>query len=315
MQKETFNFYDKTNLKSYNLDEKMRYQLNMLDTLDVFTRKHCENVASLTCRLCEYLHCNKGFTEYCTICAYLHDIGKLYIPPAILQKPGKLTDEEYETMKTHTTIGYEMCMKDPKLRPYAAGAYYHHEALNGTGYPQGLTKKDIPYEAQIITVADEYDAIVSKRQYKTHIGISDTLKIIIENTKPNQNISQSNALGEMASNSKLGKVNPVIVKALFKVVIDDIEYEITCTDSYVRELKEELERFEQIEKYEIKMNQAKNEKKKNYYLEGMKIFLKPEETIENYKDLYEEYKQAYEKRKAIIDNLYSEIKIIKKLKV
>lgn len=315
MQKETFDFYDKTNLKSYNLDEKMRYQLNMLDTLDVFTRKHCENVASLTCRICEYLHCNKGFTEYCTICAYLHDIGKLYIPPAILQKPGKLTDKEYETIKTHTTIGYEICMKDPKLRPYAAGAYYHHEALNGTGYPQGLTKKDIPYEAQIITVADEYDAIVSKRQYKTHIGISDTLKIIIENSKPNQNISKSNALGEMASNSKLGKVNPVVVKALFKVVIDDIGYEITCIDSYVQFLKEELERFEQIEKYRIKMEQAKNEKKKNYYFEGMKMYLKPEETIDNYKVLHEEYKEAYKKRKAIIDNLYSEIKIIKKLKV
>lgn len=105
MKNELFDFYDKTNLKSYNLDEKMRYQLNMLDTLDVFTRKHSENVASLTCRICEYLHCTKGFTEYCTICAYLHDIGKLYIPPQILQKPGRLTDEEFEIMKTHTTIG------------------------------------------------------------------------------------------------------------------------------------------------------------------------------------------------------------------
>lgn len=315
MSKEVFDFYDKTSLKSYNLDEKMRYQLNMLDSLDVFTRKHCENVASLTCRLCEYLHCNKGFTEYCTICAYLHDLGKLYIPPSILQKPGKLTDEEYEIMKTHTTIGYEMCMKDPKLRPYAAGAYYHHEALNGTGYPQGLTKKDIPYEAQIITVADEYDAIVSKRQYKTHIGISDTLKIIIENAKPNDTISKSTALGEMSLHSKLGKVNPIVVRALFKVIIDDIGYEISCSQPYVDELKEELERLEQVKKYEDKMNKATTEKKKNYFLEGAKIFLKPEETMENYKSLYEEYKSAYEKRKESIDNLYSEIKTIKKLKV
>ena len=175
MYKETFDFYDRTSLKSYNLDKTMRYQLNMLDRLDVFTRKHCENVGDLTCRLCEHLHCNKGFTEYCTICAYLHDIGKQFIPPSILQKPGKLTDEEFEVMKTHTTIGYKMCMEDLKLRPYAAGPYYHHEALDGSGYPQGLTKKDIPYEAQIIRVADEYDAIVSKRQYKSHIGISDTL--------------------------------------------------------------------------------------------------------------------------------------------
>ncbi len=310
-----FDFYDKTSLKSYNLNESMRYQLNMLDKLDVFTRKHCENVANLTCRLCEYLHCNKGFTEYCTICAYLHDIGKLFIPSAVLQKPGKLTQEEYEIMKTHTTLGYNMCMKDLQLRPYAAGAYYHHEALDGSGYPQGLTKKDIPYEGQIIRVADEYDAIVSKRQYKSHIGISDTLKILIENTKPHEEIKKSDVLTEISENARLGKNNPIIVKTLFKVVIDDIEYEIFCTETYIEELLSELKRFEQIEKYREKLEQAKKEKDKSYYLEGIKMLLKPEETLENYKTIYEEYTRAYETRKSIVDNLHKEIKIIKKLKV
>lgn len=296
MNSGNFDFYDKTSLKSYNLNETMRYQLNMLDRLDAFTRKHCENVANLTCRLCEHLHCQKRFIEYCTICAYLHDIGKLFIPPEILQKPAKLTDEEYEIMKTHTTLGYNMCMKDLKLRPYSAGPLYHHEALNGSGYPQGLTKKDIPYEGQIIRVADEYDAIVSKRQYKSHIGISDTLKILIEN----------------ANN---GKNNPLIVRKLLKVVIDDIEYEIYCTQSYLEELKSELKRLEQISKYKEKMDNSKKEKDKNYYLEGIKLLLKSNETSENYISIYNEYKKAYETRKAIIDNLYNEIKIIKKLKV
>ena len=296
MYKETFDFYDRTSLKSYNLNESMRYQLNMLDKLDVFTRKHCENVAALTCRLCEKLHLNKGFTEYCTICAYLHDLGKQFIPPSVLQKPGKLTDEEYEIMKTHTTLGYELCMKDLQLRPYATGALNHHEALNGTGYPNGITKKDIPYEAQIIRVADEYDAIVSKRQYKSHIGISDTLKILIEN----------------ANN---GKNNPKIVKKLLKVVIEDTEYEIFLTQSYVDELKSEIERLEQINKYKIAMDKAKKDKDKNYYFEGIKQLLKTDETIENFTTLYEEYKEAYNKRKAIIENLYNEIKIIKKLKI
>ena len=314
MSKE-FDFYDKTSLKSYNLNESMRYQLSMLDKLDAFTRKHSENVASLTCRLCEYLHCNKGFTAYCTLCAYLHDIGKLKIPPEILQKPSKLTDEEYEIMKTHTTIGYKMCMSDLQLRPYAAGPLYHHEALNGTGYPQGLTKKDIPYEGQIIRVADEYDAIVSKRQYKTHIGISDTLKILIEDSKPGSGINQSTALAQMSEDCKLGKTNPVIVRTLFKVVIDDIIYEISYTQDYVKELKDELKRFEQIKKYGDKMNKAKKEKDKNYYLEGMKILMKNNETPENYLDYYEQYKNAYETRKAMIENLFNEIKIIKKLKV
>ena len=174
--KESFDFYDQTYLKTYNLNKSIRYQLNLLDSLDMFTRKHSENVATVTCNLCKKLHCTKGFTEYCVTCAYIHDIGKMFISQNILQKNGKLTDEEFEIMKTHTTLGYQLCLKDKALRPYYAGPYYHHEALDGTGYPQGLLKKDIPYEAQIIRVADEFDAIVSKRQYKSHINISDALK-------------------------------------------------------------------------------------------------------------------------------------------
>ena len=277
MKKELFDFYDRTNLKSYNLDESMRYQLNMLGNLDVFTRKHCENVGDLTCRLCQKLHCSKGFTEYCTICGYLHDLGKQFIPPEVLQKPGKLTDEEFEIMKTHTTIGYKMCMDDLKLRPYAAGAYYHHEALNGSGY-------------------------------KSHIGISDTLKILIENTKPTPDNPKS-------KDPKVGKNNPLIVKQLIKLVIEDTEYEIYLTQSYLKNLQAELKRLKQVEKYEIAMNKAKSDKNKNYYLEGMKMLLVNNETPENYKSRYEEYQKAYETRKAIIDNLYNEIKIIKKLKV
>ncbi len=315
MKQEKFDFYDKTTLKSYNLDQSMRYQLDMLDRLDVFTRKHSENVASLTCRICEYLHCNKGFTEYCTICAYLHDIGKQFIPPEILQKPNQLTDEEFEIMKKHTTIGYNMCMKDLKMRPYAAGPLYHHEALDGSGYPQGLTKKDIPYEAQIIRVADEYDAIVSKRQYKTHVGIADTLKIISSESKPNKTVSSSDALNEMAYDTKIGKNNPVIVKALFKVIIDDISYEIVCTQNYIDNLNSNLKRFEQIEKYAEKMNMAKDEKTKNYYKEGITQLFRPEENFENYMSIYSDYKNAYAKQVESIKKLYDEIKIIKKLKI
>ena len=102
---------------------------------------------------------------------------------------------------------------------------------------------------------------------------------------------------------------------MLKVVIDDIEYEIYCTQSYLEELKSELKRLEQISKYKEKMDNSKKEKDKNYYLEGIKLLLKSNETSENYISIYNEYKKAYETRKAIIDNLYNEIKIIKKLKV
>lgn len=102
--KQDIEFYSPTILKSYNLDKTMRYQLNMLENLDLFTKKHSENVANLTCRICKYLHASKGFTIHATICAYLHDIGKLFIPTEILSKPTVLTEEEFEIMKTHTTI-------------------------------------------------------------------------------------------------------------------------------------------------------------------------------------------------------------------
>ena len=312
MAENNFDFYDKTSLKSYNLTSSMRYQLSMLDRLDVFTRKHSENVASIVCRLCEYLHLNKNFTSYCTICAYLHDIGKIFIPPEILQKPTQLTDEEYEVMKTHTLIGYKMCIDDLQLRPYANGPKYHHECLDGSGYPEGLTAKQIPMEDQIIKVADEYDAIVSKRQYKTHVNISDTLKLLIKETVPSD---REIALDNAANGAKVGKLNKKVVKTLFRVVIEDTEYEISCRIGYIDFLKDQIKRLKNISDYENKMNSALNEKKKNYFKEGMEMLFSEGENTENYKQILEEYENALEERQKLIDDLYNEIKIIKKLRV
>lgn len=314
--KEVFDFYDKTSLKSYNLDESMRYQLNMLDSLDVFTRKHSENVANLTCRICQYLNSSNDFTIYATTCAYLHDIGKLFIPSRILQKNGALTQEEFAIMKSHTTLGYNMCMKDLKLRPYAAGALYHHESLDGSGYPNGLTKKDIPMVGQIIRVADEYDAIVSKRQYKSHIDISDTLGLLIKDATPkNTDSEQRSALSSLFKQSSDGKINPKILKVLFKVVMEDIEYEIYCVSEYVVYLQEQIKRLEQIDSYHTKMVQAKKEKEKEYYKEGIRLLLRDTETIDNYSIVLKEYQDALQIRNAKLEKLKEEIKKIKKLKI
>ncbi len=314
MKSEKIDFYNSTNLKSYNLDAIMKYQLSMLDRLDIFTRRHSENVANLVCRICEYLHCNKYFTIHATICAYLHDIGKLFIPPEILNKPGALTHDEFEMMKTHTTLGYEMCMKDLKLRPYAEGPLYHHEALNGTGYPQGLTKKDIPYVAQIIRVADEYDAIVTKRQYTTHVNISETLKELIKDAQPAEYL-KTVALDALKENYKVGKINAKALKSLFKVVIDDTLYEISCVMEYIDFLHEQIERLEKIEKYDIKSQKAKKQKDKDYYREGMKVLFNQGENFENYKNVLDEYRQAVVTRQDVKERLYNEIKIIKKLRI
>lgn len=312
MRQEKFDFYSPINLKSYNLDQIMRYQLDVLERLDPFTRRHSENVANLCCRICEYLRCKQSFTVHCTIGGYLHDIGKMFIPLEILNKPTRLTPEEYEVMKTHTTLGYKMCMKDPKLRPYALAALDHHEALDGSGYPSGLTKKDIPYEAQIIRVADEYDALVTKRQYKTHVNISETLKELIKDAQPDPKFV---ALDQLAEKEKSGKISGVILKKLFKVVIDDTLYEISCVMDYVEYLKQQIKRLEIIQSYQKKADNTNKQKTKDYYQEGMRLLFQDGETFANYNNVLEEYKQALQTREEAIDKLYLEIKIIKKLRV
>lgn len=312
MKDPKIDFYSPTALKSYNLDKTMRYQLNVLGNLDFFTKRHSENVANLVCRICQYLNCNNSYTVYCTICAYLHDIGKMFIPLSILNKPDKLTPEEYEIMKTHTTLGYEMCIKDLELRPYAVGPLYHHEALNGTGYPNGVTKENIPYCAQIIRVADEYDAIVIKRRYTTHVNISETLRDLIKDARPDPVLV---ALDQLNENKKLGKINGKVLKVLFKVVIDDTNYEISCIWDYIKYLQSQIKRLELMESYSIKMLKATKEKTQNYYREGIRMLLQDGETFDNFLQVLNEYRQAVITRKDIIDKLKNEILIIKKLRV
>lgn len=315
--KEEFDFYDKTNLKSYNLNETMRYQLGRLDSLDVFTRKHSEGVANLTCRLCENLKLNTDFIIYCTTCAYLHDIGKIFIPAAILQKNSSLTPEEYEIMKTHVIRGYKICTEDTQLKPFANGTLYHHEGLDGSGYPNSLTIDDIPLEGQIIRVADEYDAIVNKRQYKTHIGISDTLKFIVNDSIPHpipKNMEKNYDKNYVKIRKKYGKINKRIVLELLNIVIADVEYEINCVQDYVRYLEKQIDRLQTVEKYHLKAQSEIKDREKQYYLNGINELLASGETIENYKSIFTDYYDAYNIRTTKINDLYKEIKIIKQLK-
>ena len=312
--KEEFDFYNSTTIKSYNLDESIRYQLKTLDGLDAYTRKHTENVANITCRLCDLLRMDKGFTLYCTTCAYLHDIGKIFIPPSVLQKPSKLTEEEYEIMKTHTTIGYKICMNDLKLRPYAAGALYHHESLDGSGYPNKLQEKDIPYEAQIIRVADEFEAITAKRQYKSHVGVVDALNIIIDHARPSVPPDLKTGLKRMLTHN-VGKVDKQIVKALFKVIIDDTEYEIVARSNYVDYVRDEIKRITEAQRYYFKMQAALTQYKREYYKEEIKCYLKPHEEPEKIPEMLKEFENTYKARQDHIMKLHLEVKQIKKLTI
>lgn len=182
------------------------------------------------------------------------------------------------------------------------------------GYPQGLTKKDIPYVAQIIRVADEYDAIVTKRQYTTHVNISETLKDLIKDAKPVEYM-KTVALDVVRENYKVGKINSKALKALFKVVTDDTLYEISCVMDYINYLNEQINRLEKIEKYDLKAKKAKKDKDKQYYHEGMKMLFEQGENFENYQNVLSEYRMAVVTREDVKDKLYNEIRIIKKLRI
>lgn len=165
---------------------------------------------------------------------------------------------------------------------------------------------------QVVTIADEYDAIVTKRQYKTHVNISETLKDLIKDTQPDPKFM---ALDFLAEKEKVGKINGKILKQLFKVVIDDTNYEISCVLQYVDYLKDQIKRLELMKRYYTKMTETTKEKTKAYYKEGIRLLLQTGETMENFEQVLEEYKSALIIRNKRIDDLYNEIKIIKRLKV
>lgn len=312
MIKENYDFYSPCNLSLRDVDSGLKDSLSVMYKLDEMTLKHSNNVSNLCTRVCEYMRCNNQFTIHCMIAGYIHDLGKMFIPKEILAKDGRLSPEEFEIMKTHTTLGYEYCMKDINLRPYSDGPWYHHESLNGSGYPRGLRKDDIPYSAQIIRVCDEYDALVTKRHYTTHVNISETLKILIKDAIPPKPII---ALDQLKQNERLGKINPKPLRALFKAVIDDVLYEISCVMNYVYYLESQIKRLEQIEKYNKKRENAKKPTDKDYYLSGMTMLLQSGETLDNYEQILSEYRDALALRKQRVNDLKKEIKIIKKLKV
>lgn len=178
--------------------------------------------------------------------------------------------------------------------------------------PIGLKGDDIPYVAQIIRVADEYDAIVAKRQYTTHVNISETLEELVHDSKP-EDIKKSIAFDQLNLNLQVGKINSKVLKALFKVVIDDIYYEIDGLYTYVKYLESQRKRLKQIDIYKYKIESSSNERKKVQYECKITELLNDEETIDNYSTILSEYEHAIIVREDRIEKLYKEISILKSL--
>lgn len=130
------------------------------------TGHHIRRVSSYVSVIAKQLGKSEDEIEQLTQLATIHDIGKVTIHPDILQKPGKLTDEEFDAMKQHTVNGAEILKQAPSLAMAVNIALHHHERYDGTGYPHGLTGEIIPFEARLTSIADVFDALTMRRCYK-----------------------------------------------------------------------------------------------------------------------------------------------------
>jgi putative nucleotidyltransferase with HDIG domain len=151
--------------------------LSHMKSRDTYTTTHCMNVCILAVTFGRTLNLDAERLELLGLGALLHDIGKMRVPLEILNKPGALTDEEFEIIKSHSMSGYNMLrQKDDMPTEVLNIVKYHHERINGRGYPEGLTGEFIDLLTQITSVVDVYDAITSDRCYHDGIPPYDALK-------------------------------------------------------------------------------------------------------------------------------------------
>jgi putative nucleotidyltransferase with HDIG domain len=149
-----------------------------VDEKDPYTRGHSDRVTKYSLMIAREMKLDPGFLEILRVSAQLHDVGKIGIEDRILKKPGALTTEEFEIMKTHTTKGANILRPVPQLREMLPGIELHHEAINGRGYPYALKDAEIPLLPRVIAVADTFDALTTSRPYQQAHDPLDALRII-----------------------------------------------------------------------------------------------------------------------------------------
>jgi putative nucleotidyltransferase with HDIG domain len=146
-----------------------------VETKDYYTRGHCMRVAEGAAMIARELGMPAERVQKIRYAGMLHDIGKLGVPTKVLQKTGKLTDDEYAAIKLHPTRGYEIVREISFLDEALAGIRHHHERLDGRGYPMGLVGMEIPESARIISVADVFDCLTSTRSYRQAWSAEDAI--------------------------------------------------------------------------------------------------------------------------------------------
>jgi HD-GYP domain-containing protein (c-di-GMP phosphodiesterase class II) len=177
----------KFNLKNYKEKQKndvkiilqsMNTFISFIDAKDPYTRGHSKRVAMYAAEIGKRIGLSTDEIQNIYYAGLLHDSGKISVPDAVLNKPGKLTDDERKLIQNHTIAGEKMLRQLSSIRGIRETALYHHERYDGTGYPEGLSGNQIPLYARIVGVADSYDAMSSNRVYRRHLGKDEIIEEI-----------------------------------------------------------------------------------------------------------------------------------------
>jgi putative nucleotidyltransferase with HDIG domain len=151
-----------------------------VDNKDSYTRRHSEEVADYSIWLAEELGCSAETLDLVRMAALLHDVGKIGVPTEILTKPGRLTEDEYDTMKRHPVIGSTLIGAFRGMDRILDGARYHHERWDGKGYPEGLSGNEIPWLGRLIAVADAFSAMTTNRPYRKGLSFAEAVRRLEE---------------------------------------------------------------------------------------------------------------------------------------
>ena len=239
------NFIDTTNqitvelLDAIDSNQSIAVDVNALKVSDEYTFKHSVDVATMSMLIAKQHGLSKREIRDVGIAGLLHDIGKQKIPKEILNKPGKLTDSEFDIMRKHSLYGYQMLREKRDIsEQILLGVLQHHEKLNGKGYPLGIPKDKVFSYARIISVADIYDALVTTRPYKKAFSPREALEMIMAMTDEldidvilypvNSIVMLSNGeKGRVVANSPQWVLRPKVV-GLVTGKIYDLAYDINC---------------------------------------------------------------------------------------
>ncbi len=159
--------------------ETVKVLANAIEGRDRYTRGHVERVTTYALWMAKALGWSSQHIRMLEFGARLHDIGKIVIPGRVLNKPGKLTDEEWQLMRSHTVEGAKMLRGIQHLRPTLPYVLYHHERWDGKGYPEGIGGKEIPIQGRLLALADVYDALTTTRSYhraRTHEEVVEIIR-------------------------------------------------------------------------------------------------------------------------------------------